>query len=84
MDSQCRPSILSQVLSDIIGNALGSDKDQDFSILGADVIQVLDKFGAFLEITADFNNLLDVVVGGEFHRTNVDLNKIPQKVLTKG
>jgi len=81
VNSKGWPTILAQVLGNIICDTLRPDKDEDLRILATDLVKVLDELVALLKVAADFNDLLDVVIGGEFHRANVDLNKILQEVL---
>jgi hypothetical protein len=40
-----------------------------------------DQLSTLLEVAADFDNLLDVVVGSEFHRPDVNLDHVFQEVL---
>jgi hypothetical protein len=63
MDSQGWPSIRTKIFCYIVGNAFGANEDENFSIFSTDLIKVLNQFGSFLEIAADFNNLLDIVIG---------------------
>lgn len=81
MDGQGRPTILTEVLCDIVRYSFGPDEDEHLRIFLADLIQVLDEFRALLKIAADFYDLLDIVVGGELRRTNVDLDEVLQEVL---
>lgn len=81
MNGEGRPAILSKILCNVVGNALGADEDQDLRVFLADLIQVLDQFVPLFEITANFNDLTNVVVRSEFHRSNIDLNEIFQKIL---
>ena len=70
-----------KVLGNVVGHPLRPDEDKYFSILLADLVEVLDELIPLLEITADFNNLGDVVVSSELHGANIDLNEIAQEVL---
>lgn len=81
MDSQGWPSIRTKILCDIIGNAFGANKDENFGVFGTNLIKVLNQFRPFFEVAADFNNLLNVVVGCEIHRSDIDLYHVLQKVL---
>lgn len=83
MYCQSGPTVLPQIFRDVIGNSFGPYEDQDFGIFRTDLIQVLDQFRALLEIAADLDDLLDVVVGGQLHGTDVDLDHILQEVLRK-
>jgi len=80
---QSGPTVLPQIFRDVVSNPFGPYEDQDLCIFSADLIQVLDQFGPLLEIAADLNDLLDVVVGSQLHGTNVDLDHILQEVLQK-
>lgn len=83
VDGQRGPSVLTEVLSNIVSDTLSADENEDFGILLLNLLKVLDKLGALLKVAADFDDLLNVVVGGEFERTDVDLNEVAQKVLEK-
>ena len=48
---------------------------------GVDLIKVLDQLRSLFEVTADIDNLLHVVVRGQFHRANVDLNDVSKEIL---
>lgn len=65
---QCRPSILTKVLCDIICNMFCRYKDEDLHVFGTNLIEVLDQFCTFLKVAAHFNDLLDIMVGSEFRR----------------
>lgn len=75
---------MAEVFSDVVCNTFGGDEDEDLGVLRADLIEVLDELVPLFEITADFDDLLDVGVGGEFHGTNVDLEGVPEEVLKVG
>ena len=81
VDGQGRPSILPEVFGDIVGNTLSTDEDEDLGILLTNLIKVLDELRPLLEVADDLNDLLNVVVRGEFHRANVNLDEILQEVL---
>lgn len=81
MNSQGRPAILTQIFGDVIRNTLRTNEDQHFRVFLADLVQVLDELRALLEVTANFDNLLDVVVGRQLSRADVDLNEILQEIL---
>ena len=83
MDGQRRPSILTEVLGDVVCDTLCADEDKNLSVLLADLVQVLDELGALLKVTANLNDLLNIVVCGELHRTDVDLNEIFQEILKR-
>ena len=84
MDGQSWPSVLTEVLGDVVRNTLGANEDEHLRVLLADLVQVLDELRPLLEVADDLDDLLDVVVGSELHRTNVDLNEVLQEVLMKG
>lgn len=42
---------------------------------------MLDELVPLFKVTADFNDLLDIMIGRQFKRADVDLNKIFQEVL---
>lgn len=81
MDSQGGPSIRAKVFCEVVGDPFRANEDEDFCILRANLIKVLDKFGSLFEVTADFNDLLNVVIGRQIHRPDVNLNGIFQEVL---
>lgn len=81
MDSKSWPSVLTEVFGDVVRNTFRSDEYQYLGILSTDLIKMFDQFGALLEIAADFNELLNVVVGGELHRSDVDLDHVFQEIL---
>lgn len=81
MDGKRWPAILAQILGNVVRNSLRADKDQDLGVLLADLVEVLDKLGSLLEVTADLDNLLDAVIGGELGRADVNLNEILQEIL---
>src|SRR6266536_4557716 len=82
--TKCRPSVLSQETCDVVGNTLGSCKDQDlvFLILH-NLLEMLGHSITLLELRDDFNNLGNSVVSREFHGTNVDLDEIVQVIGSK-
>jgi hypothetical protein len=75
------PAVLTQILRDIVGHTLGGDEDEHLGVLRADLVQVLDELVPLLKVAANFNDLLDVRVGSQFHGTNVHLNEILEEVL---
>ena len=80
MDGKGRPAILSKVLGDLIGDSLGADEDEHFSIVLRDGLEVLDELAALLKVGADLNNLRDVGVGRELERPDRDLHGVLQVV----
>ena len=72
---------MAQIFRDIVGDSFRAHEDQDFGVLGTDLIQVLDRFRTLLEISDDVDNLLNVVVRSEFHRAYFDLIRDFQEVL---
>ena len=83
MNSERRPAILTKVFRDIVCNALRADEDEHLRILVADDIEMLQQLSSFFEVGADFDDLCDVMISRELHRTNSHLNKIVQEVLQK-
>jgi hypothetical protein len=67
VDSQRRPSILSQEFGKVVGDSLGTNENQNLAVLLGNLIEVLDKLVSLLKVSADFDDLLDVVVGGQVH-----------------
>lgn len=83
MDGKSWPAVLTEVFGDVVRNAFRPNKYEYLSVLRADLIKMSDQLSALLEVTADFDNLLDVMVGSEFHRPDVDLNHVFQEVLQR-
>src|SRR6266852_4861373 len=81
MNGECWPTVLTKVFRDLVCDPLSADKDENLSVLSANDIKMFDQLGAFLKVAADFDDLGNVMVGCELHRTNVDLNKVFQEVL---
>lgn len=81
MDGKGWPSVCAQVLGDLISNTLGAHEDEDFGAFLADLVEVFDQLGPLLKVGADRDNLTNVMVSCEFHRANVDLDKVVQEIL---
>ena len=81
MDGKCRPAILTKVLGNVVRDTLGADEDEHLGVLLADLLEVLDKLRPLLEVTDDVDNLRDVVVRGQLHRTDVDLDEVLEEIL---
>ncbi len=81
MNGECWPTVLTKVFCDLVCDPLGADKDENLSVLSADDIKMFDQLGAFLKVAADFDDLGNVMVRCELHRTNVDLDKVFQEIL---
>lgn len=81
MDGKSWPAVLTKVFGDVVRNAFRPNKYEYLGVLRADLIKMPDQLSTFFEVAADFDNLLDVVVGSELHRPNVDLNHVFQEVL---
>ena len=80
MNSQRRPSILPQELGQVVGDPLGTNKDQDLGVLLRDLVEVLDELSPLVKVGADSDLLGDVVVGLQLHGTDVDLDQIVLEV----
>jgi hypothetical protein len=74
------PSVLSKVLGNVVGDPLGGGEDDDLGVLVRDGVEMLDEFASLLEVGANLDELLDVVIGGELHGSNVDLDGVGQEV----
>ena len=83
MNGECWPTVLTKVFRDLVCDSLSADKDENLSVLSADDIKMFDQLGALLKVAADFDDLGDVMVCCELHRTNIDLDKVFQKILEK-
>ena len=81
MNSKGRPALLTKIFCNIVRNSLSGDKNKDLRIFCANLIKVFDQLVALFEVAANFNDLLDVVVCGQLHRTDIDLYHIPKEVL---
>jgi hypothetical protein len=81
VNSECWPTVLTKVFRDVICDPLSADKDENLGILSADDIKMFDQLRAFLKVAADFDDLGNVMVRCELHRTNIDLDKVFQEIL---
>ena len=81
MNGECWPTVLTKVFRDIVCDPLSADKDENLSVLSANDIKMLDQLGAFLKVAADFDDLGNVMVRCELHRTNIDLDEVFQEIL---
>lgn len=67
MNGERWPAVLTKVLRDIVRDPLSTNKDENLGILSADNIKVLDQLGTLFKITADFDDLSNVMVRGQLH-----------------
>jgi len=81
MNSKGGPALLSKIFCNIVRNSLSGHKNEDLGIFCTNLIEMFDQFVTLFEVAANFNDLLDVVVCGQLHRTDVDLYHIPKEVL---
>ena len=81
VDGQRWPSVLTEVLGDVVGDTLRAHEDEDLGVFLRDLLEVLAKLRPLLKVTYDLNDLLDVVVRGELHGADVDLDEVLQEVL---
>lgn len=81
VNGQGRPALLTKVFGNLIGNTFCANEDENFCVLGADLVQVLLHLTTLLKVAYDFDNLRDVVVGSELHGTNVALDHVCQEIL---
>ena len=81
VDGERRPTVLAEVLGNVICDTLRANEDEDLCVLLADLVEMLDQLRPFLELSADLNNLGDVVVGSKLHGPDVHLNEILEEVL---
>lgn len=81
MNGESGPAILAEVLCDVVGNPFRADEDEDLCVFLTNLVEMFDELIAFLKLAADIDNLLNIVVGGELHGADVDLNKVAQEVL---
>ena len=80
MNRQGRPAILAHKLGQIVGSALRVRKNDHLAVLLTDLLEVLDESAALVKFGAHLNDLLHVAIGRQFHRANVDLHIVVQKV----
>jgi hypothetical protein len=78
------PAVLAKILGDFIRYTFCAHKYEYLGVLRRNLVEMLDEFGPLLELAADFDELLNVVVGRELHRTNVDLNEVLEEILLIG
>jgi hypothetical protein len=71
---------LPQELGQIVGNPLGTNKDQDLGVLLRDLVEVLDELSPLVKVGTDGDLLGDVVVGLQLHGTDVDLDQVVLEV----
>lgn len=81
MDGQCRPSVLPEVLGDVVCDTLRTNKDEHLGVLLADLVEVLDELRPLLKLSTDLDDLGNVVVGGELHGSDVHLNEVLEEIL---
>ena len=81
MDGQRRPSVLTEILCDVVGDTLGAHEDKHLRVLLRGLFKVFDELRPLLKVADDLNDLLDVVIGRELHRADVDLDEVLQEVL---
>lgn len=84
MDGKGWPSVRAQILGDLVGDSLGAHEDKDFGTFLTDLIKMFDQLGPLLKVGTDRNDLTNVVVSCQFHRANIDLNKVAQEILNNG
>ena len=81
MDGECWPSVGSKVFGEVIGNSLGTDEDEDLGVLARDLLEVLEESVSLVVLGNNLDDLLDIVVGSQLERTNVDLDKVVLEIL---
>jgi len=81
MNGECWPTVLTKVFRDVVCDPLSADKDENLSVLSANDIKMFDQLGAFFKVAADFDDLGNVMVRCELHRTNIDLDEVFQEIL---
>jgi hypothetical protein len=80
VNSQRGPSVLPQELGEVVRDTLGAHEDENLCVLLTDLIEVLDELSTLFKVGAHLDVLSDVVVGGEVHGTDVDLDKVVLEV----
>jgi hypothetical protein len=58
---------LAKVLCDVIRDPLGTNKNENLGVLGADDVKVFDQLRALLKVAADFNNLGNIMIRRKLH-----------------
>jgi hypothetical protein len=81
VDGKCWPSVGSEVFGEVIGNSLGTNENEDLGILARDLLEVLEEPVSLVVLGNNLDDLLDIVVGGQLERTNVDLDKVVLEIL---
>ena len=84
VDGQRRPAVLTKVFGNVVCYSLCTNEDENLGALLGDLIQVLDELGPLLEIAANFDDLGNVMIRSELHRSDVHLNEVFQEVLRAG
>jgi hypothetical protein len=64
VDGKRGPSVLTEVLGQVVGDPLGTDEDEDLGVLRRDLLEVLDQLAALLKVGADLDDLSDVEAEG--------------------
>ena len=82
MDGKSWPPIRAQVLGDIISDSFRAYKNEDFGAFLADLVKVFDQLGSLLKVGAYGDDLTNVVVSCQLHRTDIDLDEVVQKILS--
>lgn len=81
VNCECWPTILTEILGDVVGHTLRTNENKYFGVFAADLIEMFDEFAALFEVGADFDMLSDVVVSSEFHRADVNLDHVVEEIL---
>ena len=83
MNGECWPTVLTKVFRNVVCDPLSADKNENLGVLSADDIKMFDQLGAFLKVAADFDDLSNVMIRCELHRTNINLDKVFQEILAE-
>jgi len=81
VDGECRPAVGSEVFGEVIGNSLGTNENEDLGVLARDLLEVLEEPVSLVVLGNNLDDLLDIVVGSQLERTNVDLDEVVLEIL---
>ena len=80
VDGERWPSIRSKELGQVVGGSLGTDENDNLSVLLRDLLEVLEELASLVELGADLDVLGHIVIGGQLERTDVNLDEVMQEV----
>lgn len=81
VNGECRPTILTKILGNVVCHTLRADENQDLGILTTDHVKMLQQLIALLMLGADLNVLLNIMISRQVERTDIDLDEVGQEIL---